>query len=168
MATEPYLAVTPFVMPGKQWRMWYVSGTGWVNGLGGKQEPVYVIRSAAFAIHGGWRRSAQICIEPEYELEAFSNPSVIKTADGYRMWFCSRSSDDYRDGRGSYRIKCADSTDGITFTRLPNGGLDVAPDGWDSKMTAYPYVVEVDGRLLMFYNGNGFGKTGIGYAEWKA
>ena len=33
-------------------------------------------------------------------------------------------------------------------------------------MVEYPYVVEKDKKkLLMFYNGNGFGKEGIGYAE---
>ena len=32
-------------------------------------------------------------------------------------------------------------------------------------MQCYPCVVENDDRLLMFYNGNGFGKSGLGYAE---
>lgn len=36
---------------------------------------------------------------------------------------------------------------------------------FDSEMCAYPFIVKKgDGGLLMFYNGNGFGKTGIGYA----
>jgi hypothetical protein len=32
-------------------------------------------------------------------------------------------------------------------------------------MMAYPYVVKVDDRVLMFYNGNGFGAAGFGVAE---
>jgi hypothetical protein len=31
-------------------------------------------------------------------------------------------------------------------------------------MVAYTNVVHVAGRLLCFYNGNGFGKSGVGYA----
>ena len=31
-------------------------------------------------------------------------------------------------------------------------------------MQAYPAVLEVDGNLLMFYNGNGFGVDGFGAA----
>jgi hypothetical protein len=31
-------------------------------------------------------------------------------------------------------------------------------------MVAYPAVVEAGGRTLMFYNGNGFGAGGFGYA----
>jgi hypothetical protein len=32
-------------------------------------------------------------------------------------------------------------------------------------MTAYPGIVEVDGRLLLFYNGNEYGLAGFGCAE---
>jgi hypothetical protein len=84
------------------------------------------------------------------------------------MWFCSRDSNDFRDGGGAYRIGYARSPDGVTWERDDAfGGLDVAPEGWDATMTAYPYVVRHADRLLMFYNGNGFGRSGIGYAEWE-
>ena len=33
-------------------------------------------------------------------------------------------------------------------------------------MICYPNVIECDGRIVMFYNGNGFGQSGIGCAEW--
>jgi len=29
----------------------------------------------------------------------------------------------------------------------------------------YPFIVENNNNLVMFYNGNSFGKTGIGYAR---
>jgi hypothetical protein len=81
------------------------------------------------------------------------------------MWYCYRDSEDFRDGRGAYRMGYAESRDGIGFERLDTRvGIDVAPEGWDSTMICYPCVVEVDGRTLMFYNGNGFGQTGFGYA----
>jgi hypothetical protein len=44
-------------------------------------------------------------------------------------------------------------------------GLDVSPEGWDSTMTCYPSVFAIDDRIVMIYNGNGFGQTGFGYAE---
>jgi hypothetical protein len=31
-------------------------------------------------------------------------------------------------------------------------------------MQAYPFVCAWQGRRYLFYNGNGFGETGIGYA----
>ncbi len=36
----------------------------------------------------------------------------------------------------------------------------------DSEMQCYPHVINLNERLVMFYNGNGFGRTGIGYAEY--
>jgi hypothetical protein len=46
----------------------------------------------------------------------------------------------------------------------PEAGIDPSEHGWDSKMIAYPAVVVANGRTLMFYNGNGFGVEGFGYA----
>jgi hypothetical protein len=34
-------------------------------------------------------------------------------------------------------------------------------------MICYPNVVQYRGTLYLFYNGNGFGQTGIGYATCK-
>ena len=39
-------------------------------------------------------------------------------------------------------------------------------DDWNGIMTCYPCIVEHEGILFMFYNGNGFGNTGIGVAKW--
>ena len=43
-------------------------------------------------------------------------------------------------------------------------GIDVSPSGWDSDMIEYPVVFDVAGRHYMLYNGNGFGRTGMGLA----
>jgi hypothetical protein len=158
---DPYMVVTPWVAGGQ---MWYVSGTGWVK-VNGRLEPLYVIKRAQ-ANATSWVPDRDPCIERKHNLEAFSNPTVWREGDGYKMLFCSRDSVDYRGGAGSYRIRSAASKDGVDWERTDDG-LNVSPEGWDSEQTAYPYVVQVDGRRLMFYNGNGFGKTGIGWAEWK-
>jgi len=84
------------------------------------------------------------------------------------MWYCYRSSHDYRDGAGAYRIGYAESVDGLDWIRMDDRhGLPVVEGGWESTMTCYPFVTEVDSRLLMFYNGNGFGRTGFGYAVFE-
>ena len=43
-------------------------------------------------------------------------------------------------------------------------GISVSGQGWDSEIITYPYVIRVGNQDLMFYNGNGFGATGFGYA----
>ena len=42
--------------------------------------------------------------------------------------------------------------------------MTLSADGWDAKAQAYPAVVKHDGRWFMFYNGNAFGRDGIGLA----
>ena len=160
---DPIMCVTPWVTSiTGHLRMYYVSGTRWEK-IDGHLEPVYVIKYATW--DGGWAPMGITCIKPSHDREAFSNPTIFKRDGLYQMLFCSRDSQDYRGGTGSYRIRSAESKDGVTWKRTSNGLMESA-DGWDSEMTCYPYVVEVDGRLLCFYNGNGFGQTGIGLAEW--
>lgn len=162
---EPLMAVTPFLLPEDDTlRMWYVSGTQW-TAVAGKLEPVYVVRYAQSNDGVAWKRPNEPCIEQRDPFEAQAHPSVLRTSGGYQMWFCYRDSRDFRDGAGSYRIGYAESNDARTWRRDDSsGGLSVSADGWDSTMICYPYVLRCDGKTYMFYNGNGFGRSGIGYA----
>ena len=93
---------------------------------------------------------------------------MIKTGDLYRMWYGVRSCEDYHDGHGSYRLGYAESRTGLQFERKDaESGIATSASGWDSTMICYPYVVVVDDRTYLFYNGNGFGQTGMGYAVWE-
>ena len=62
----------------------------------------------------------------------------------------------------------AESQDGLKWTRMDDrAGIDVSSQGWDSTMVCYPNIVSVDGVPHMFYNGNGHGTSGFGYAVWQ-
>lgn len=68
---------------------------------------------------------------------------------------------------GAYSICEAVSNDGLTWSRgKPGENLALAPTGkgWESKMTEYPNVIAENGKLRLFYCGNGYGVTGIGTA----
>jgi hypothetical protein len=85
------------------------------------------------------------------------------------MWYSVRGKEGFRENiEQSYRIKCAVSENFLSWDRIDD--YDLLPTGnekdWDGFMTCYPNVVEWEGEWYMFYNGNGFGKTGIGYAKW--
>lgn len=164
----PGLSVTPFVMYRNWWRMWYISGTGWTL-VDGKYEPLYVIKYAESYDGIHWGREDVQCVQSNHPFEAFSNPCVLFKDGLFHMWYCYRDSKDYRDGNGSYRIGYSVSSDGIDFKRVDRQcGLELgSPDEFDSTMQAYPYVFELDGKLIMLYNGNSFGQTGIGLAVWE-
>ena len=47
-------------------------------------------------------------------------------------------------------------------------GIDVSNNGFDSEMLSYPFAIVQEGKRFMLYNGNAFGKEGIGFAVYKA
>jgi hypothetical protein len=152
---DPFLTASPSILvEGGTWRMWYVSGTGW----GADNEPSYLIRYAESDDGVDWRPTGRVCIDYSYAGEhAIARPHVIKDGATYRMWYSHRGA--------SYRIGYAESEDGLAWTRKDGeAGIDVAPDGWDSEMVAYPWVGDIGGARRMLYNGNGYGRTGIGHA----
>lgn len=166
-ATEPYVAVTPTILFDEGlWKMWYVSGVSWLK-VDEKYEPLYVIKYAESQDGYNFERFPEHCLISKFETEAFSRPCVIKENGIFKMWFCSRASQDYRNGAGSYRIRYAESVDGRTWTRYDDEGIPPSPEGWDSLMTCYPFIFKVADKKYMLYNGNRFGTTGFGLAIWS-
>ena len=162
---DPFSATSPVVLQdGDGWHMWYCSGTGWLEVMG-KYEHTYDIKYARSSDGIAWTPSAEPVIQQQTGNEAITRPYVVKSNDGYRMWFCYRGSHSFRDGEDAYRIGYAHSRDLRHWHREDDAaGINVSETGWDSKMIAYPAIVTVNNRTLMFYNGNGFGVEGFGYA----
>lgn len=165
--TEPFFTASPFVLKeDKKWHLWYASSTGFVI-VNGKPEPLYEIKYAYSNDGIDWIRPNITCIPPADKYQCTARPTVIKENGLYKMWFTYRGSFDYRDGKESYKIGYAESIDAINWNRLDEKtGIQLSKFGWDSKMQTYPSVIKIKGKIYLFYNGNGFGKTGIGLAEW--
>jgi hypothetical protein len=149
----------PWVMATPQggYRMWYGSTSTWDAGNGEMLSVLHVGESSDG--HAWVLGDAAIPYEVG-KRQVFSRPTVAKLANGeYRMWFSTRSPG------SAYRIGTARSTDLVAWDTAPDD-IDVSASGWDSDMIAYPYVFWHDGRLLMLYNGNRYGGTGFGLADW--
>jgi len=163
---EPFFTASPWVMKeGGKWHMWYASSTGFKI-VNGKPEPLYIIKYASSEDGIHWKRENQTAIEPLTEDEANARATVIKENGLYKMWFAYRGSYDFRDGKDAYRIGYAESEDALHWRRK-KPGINYSTSGWDSTMQTYPCVLEHGSKRYLFYNGNGFGKTGIGYAVWE-
>lgn len=156
--TDPYTISYPWVMQDNgRYRMWYGSNLRWGPE---KKDMLHVIKYAESddAIH--WERPDHIVINSTSpEENAICKPCVLKDADCYRMWFCSRGE--------KYRIQHAVSKDGFQWTRLGPDDIDVSAEGWDSDMIEYPCVFDHNGRRFMLYAGNAFGATGFGLAAFE-
>ncbi|KVU55433.1 hypothetical protein E2P84_28170 [Burkholderia cepacia] len=170
-ADEPYFCGTTCVrIENGIWRNWYLSCTGWTL-VDGKPEARYHLKYAESRDGIHWVRGGRVAIDYLDDHEGgLARASVHFDGSLYRMWFCKRSHDGYRERSSvSYRLGYAESTDGIVWRRRDDdAGLDVSPGGWDAFMVAYPEVVQVGDRLYMFYNGDGFGASGFGYAQARA
>jgi hypothetical protein len=140
--------------------MLYTSFRGWLHD-GLKYEPTYEIRLAYSHDLHTWIRENKTVISAGPSEHLVGVPRVLLKGDVYELWFCARGT--------SYRIFNAKSDDGINFERESYSPcLGVSESGWDSDMVEYAQVASMDMSEIMIYNGNGFGRTGIGWAHRKA
>ncbi|GAB4249284.1 MAG: hypothetical protein Kow0079_01840 [Vicingaceae bacterium] len=166
---EPYFSGTSFVIKEDHiFRMYYLSCIKW-EVINNKPEPFYDIKLAESQNGIDWLQSGKTVIKLKNDEGGLVSASVIKIKKDYFMWFGKRGFKNYRtDINQSYKIGFAKSKNGIDWDRHDNlSGIELSENGWDSKMISYPYVIKLKNKLLMFYNGNGFGKSGFGYAEMR-
>jgi hypothetical protein len=160
--TDPYSTFAPYILrdDGK-WKIWYVSLIKWTE-EDGKLKHYYNIRYAESEDGINFKREGIVCIDFKNEFEyAIARPFVLKEKGIYKMWYS------YREGKeiNTYRIGYAESEDGKKWIRLDEKiNLDLSESGWDSEMIEYSYLYDFKGKRFMLYNGNSYGKTGLGLA----
>ncbi len=143
----------------KVWRVWYGAGNTFIKGKT-KTLPVYNIRymESPDGIH--FPDKGKVVIQTKPEEYRVGRPYVIRTRRGYAMYF------GYSTRSIPYRLTYAVSADGLRWKRNDNAlNLTYKKGDFDSTMSCYPAVVTVAGSTYLFYNGNTYGKMGIGYAE---
>ncbi len=139
------------------WHMVYTAFDPWWFG-DSRQEPRYRLKEALSDDGTSWHRTGRVVVDyATADEHVISRPMIMFDHDLTRLWYCYRGS--------SYRIGYAESLDGYEFRRRDcSVGINVSESGWDSEMIEYAFVLDHDGERYMFYNGNQFGKTGLGLA----
>ena len=151
----------PWIIKSKEGllKMWYGSTISW---NAGNDEMLHVINYATSKDGLNWNYKGQVIRSKIGFAQAFSRPTIYESNNlDLHMWFS------YRSGSGkSYRIGYAFQKYGNSQWELliDKSGIETSSSGWDSKMIAYPCIYKYNKELYMFYNGNQFGKTGIGIA----
>lgn len=157
-SVDPYMTAAPWVIRENGiWRMWYVSGTGWVANEGTNSPKHYYHIRYAESLDGiHWNPEGTVSIDFVGDEYAIARPVVLQTLRGYEMWYS------YRGGDETYRIGYAESKDGTSWSRRDQlSGLDRSQQGYDSEMICYPYPLYDDKSTLLFYNGNSYGRDGV-------
>ncbi|MDY0192327.1 MAG: hypothetical protein RBR93_02265 [Aliarcobacter butzleri] len=158
---SPHFTATPEVIYDNGiYKSWFTSCVKWEK-INNEVKHFYNLEYAESTDGINWKRDKNIAIDFKDEFEyALGVPRVKKDNDLYKMWFCSRATKDIP----TYRIRYAESNDGINWIRKDEVGIDVSKDGWDSEMICYPFIFDHKYKRYMLYNGNGYGKTGFGLA----
>lgn len=153
---DPFSLSYPCVLiENSLWRMWYGSNLTWGAS---EKDMSHVIKYAESTDGIHWDRKGVVTLPLRNDGEiALSRPCVLKDNGVYKMWYAFRAS--------TYHIGYAESADGLHWERMDEkSGIDVSQTGWDSETIEYAYVLDHSGERYMFYNGNGYGRTGFGLA----
>lgn len=182
---DPYFVTAPFVRRNSAgFEIWYSSSSGWLAEESGL-EPAYKLCRRISADGIVWNpdtRAVPLFNDPAFDEMAgvsLSRPWIteggiteggITEGDGGAcLWFSRRG----RAFRGA-------SAEAYRLWHVPLGALGAeadraarpvrflnppAPGDWDDQMQAYGAVVPYRGDLILFYNGNDFGRFGLGWAR---
>ena len=165
-AKEPgYVGTISIIKKDELYYGYYLSCRQWREHEG-RMEPMYDIKIATSENLIDWLPLNQSAVLLENQEGGISKASVLQIGQEYFLWFAVRNAVDYRDNpANSYRIKCAKSDDLLHWQRTDELGLDIdLKSTWENNMVEYPHVIAYQNQIFMFYNGNGFGETGFGYA----
>jgi hypothetical protein len=156
---DPFTMSYPYVVPPgpnvDRWTMYY--GTSRAGGL--REEEMAHILTAAESNDGiDWRPTGREVVSLEAGEYGLARPWIWKH-DG-KVWLF------YSIRRATYSIGVSRfDVDTNRFLRVSNNLFGSSPDDWDNHASCYPALIAAGGRILMFYNGNGYGQSGVGVAE---
>ena len=135
--------------------VWYGTTLTWDGGNG---EMIHILKEKVSKDYVRFESTNRMVEWEMGESQAFSRPSILKIHDHFLMAFSVRgNATKYRIGFGLIEDSSSVVKQICTFS--------TSSSKWESEMVEYPYLVAHGDSVFMFYNGNGYGKSGIGLAQ---
>ena len=159
---EPYFRTAPFVYRDEDgWSALYIGGDRFIDGPDGKRLPVYSLRRAHSTDRVSWPDRGEVLLAPSLDAGeiGFGRPVLWHGADGSARLVLSR-----RTVRGYALMQSRWPIVGGAPVEL-EPLLRPGPDAWDSEMTCFGAFCQSANAELLLYNGNRFGRSGIGLAS---
>ena len=154
--SNPFFVTTPQVtLIESKFVMWFSSGTGWIQSQG-KNESVYKIMKSESDDGKNWTNFASISFG-ESANSCLARPFSFDS----HIYLSERGATGFREPSKGYRI--------FAYTISENLGTQKCNLDWEvgagsTLDRAYASVVLLNGRRLLFYNGDSFGKSGFSVA----
>lgn len=140
------------------WKIWYSAGKKWIY-INNVPYPHYDIKYLESKDGVTFAQEGISCIKLEKEEYRIGRSRVLKSSNGYEMYYTIGSID------GSLLPGRAISSNGLDWVRMDNTvGIQCSLEGWDSKALGYSALLKTKDATYMFYTGNNFGNNGFGYA----
>lgn len=158
--TEPYGSASCCVDYSAEsgWRMFYTSFQDW-RMEGGAAKHYYSIRETTSRDGLSWSTDSKPAITHADASEYALGKPCLTHEDGREvLYFVARGD--------RYRIWRAENRDGH-WARDTTPVVIPASD-WDSEMQAYPLIWQRGEQDILLYNGNGYGRSGLGWATRAA
>lgn len=148
------------------WRMWYLSCQK-IEVINNIPEPFYNVKYATSKNGIDWHREEKVCIDFDDRTDAIGRPCVWIEHGIFKMLHSNRKANGYRSlADSAYRIEYSESNDGIHWERKPQVlSFIKSGEGWDGIMNEYCTVYNQKDFTYLLYNGDGFGKSGFGFAK---
>ena len=137
--------------------MWYGSTVTWDSGNG---EMLHILKEKRSKDGINFISSTSVIPFKMDQAQAFSRPSIVNYNNRNLMAYSYRGSND------KYKIGFVWLDDFSTATQV--GGIPPflpSRENWENEMVEYPSLFVRNKKLFMLYNGNDYGKTGIGITE---
>jgi hypothetical protein len=163
---EPFLIGDPCVTLDAHgtYHMFYISGKDWLKSIEGTFERKYVVMHATSKNLFDWERDGSPILSNHISEEAQAMPTVVEIAGVFHMFYAFRNVFDFRsNSKNSYRLAHAysNSLDGpwnVSAWSFPTESIE----DWNDEMQCYPHAFIMNQNICLLYNGNAFGRFGIG------
>ncbi|MEM0921460.1 MAG: hypothetical protein AAGI13_00335 [Pseudomonadota bacterium] len=169
---DPYFVSLAHIQPETEgFSAWYMTATGWTPRPEGPADADYGVRRAVSEDGLTWSPQDVLIAPGTAKLPeggGLARPWRARIDGIERLFFSYRARTDFRTDRdAAYRILSlpldaegmpAGPAEPLAFANPPTAS------DWDGFMQAYPTVLPLGQGHVMFYNGNGFGQIGFGWA----
>lgn len=160
-------ATTPCVLRvGDAFRMWFSRGREWRK-VNDRLEPFYDLHCATSADGLAWTVDETPVLDlRDTPWSGLTRPWIEQHAGESTLWFSARGSSSFREASpDAYRLYSAALRSGRAEAIAPVA-LHPVPraEDWDAWMQVACCVVRQGTQRVMFYNGNDFSRTGLGWA----
>ena len=147
------------VRDGKHWSMLYTSFLPWnkndkVSSAHPHSQPSYNIKMATSQDLLNWKRTNNAILEFDNDEHIHGKPVLFRSQrEEWKLYFSARGS--------AYRIAQAEGRSLYNLKRQEN--LSFVHADWISQTQEYAFPLRVKNTDYLFFNGNGYGRSGLGY-----